>query len=53
MEFPALDYTELLTKHAGRRLRTLLPASEELYGRVHTQVAVGWQSTRSCGTPKN
>ena len=41
MEFPALDYTALLTEHAERRLRTLLPASEELYGRVHTHVAVG------------
>ena len=41
MEFPALDYTALLTEHAGQRLRTLLPASEELYGRVHTHVAVG------------
>jgi nucleotide-binding universal stress UspA family protein len=41
LEFTAIDYAELLTKYAQRRLRTLVPLSQELYGRVHTQVAVG------------
>jgi nucleotide-binding universal stress UspA family protein len=40
-EFPAIDYTRLLTNDARRRLRTLFPPSHELYGRVHTQVDVG------------
>ena len=41
LEFPAFDHTTLLTEYAGRRLHSLLPVSEELDGRVHTQVAVG------------
>lgn len=41
LEFPAIDYTRLLTQYARRRLRTLLPLTQELDGRVHTHVAVG------------
>ena len=40
-EFPVVDYTELLRKDATRRLRRLLPLSQELHGRVHVHVAVG------------
>ena len=40
-EFPIVDYTELLRKDATRRLRRLLPLSQELHGRVHVHVAVG------------
>jgi len=41
LEFPAIDYTEQLRKHAWRELRRLLPLSQELHGRVQAQVAVG------------
>lgn len=41
LEFPAFEYTALLTEQAGRRLHTLLPVSDELSGRVQTHVAVG------------
>jgi len=39
--FPVVDYTGLLRKDATRRLRRLLPLSQELRGRVHVHVAVG------------
>jgi nucleotide-binding universal stress UspA family protein len=41
LEFPFVDYTELLRQHATRQLRRLLPLSQELHGRVHTHVSVG------------
>jgi len=41
LEFPAIDVTELLRESAARRLRTLLPLSHDLYGRVHPHVTVG------------
>jgi nucleotide-binding universal stress UspA family protein len=41
LEFPMIDYTEPLTEYARRRLRTLLALSQELYGRVQAQAAVG------------
>jgi nucleotide-binding universal stress UspA family protein len=41
LEFPFVDYTELLREHATRQLRRLLPLSQELHGRVHPHVSVG------------
>jgi nucleotide-binding universal stress UspA family protein len=41
LEFPAIDYTEPLRDDARRRLRTVLPLSQDVYGRVHVQVDVG------------
>ena len=41
LEFPFVDYTELLRENATRQLRRLLPLSQELHGRVHPQVSVG------------
>ena len=41
LEFPFVDYTELLSEHATRQLRRLLPLSQELHGRVHPHVSVG------------
>jgi nucleotide-binding universal stress UspA family protein len=41
LEFDAIDYTKELSTHAWHRLRSLLPLSEELHGRVHPHVSVG------------
>ena len=53
LEFPTIDYTQPVTEYARRRLRTLLPLSQEFHGRVHTRVAVGLVVDESCGTPTN
>jgi nucleotide-binding universal stress UspA family protein len=41
LEFDAIDYTNELSSNAWRQLRSLLPISEELHGRVHPHVVVG------------
>ena len=41
LEFPTIDYTEPLATDSHRRLRRLLPLSQDVYGRMHTQVDVG------------
>jgi nucleotide-binding universal stress UspA family protein len=42
LEFDPIEFTRELSKHAWRQLRTLLPLSEELHGRVHPHVSVGF-----------